>query len=151
MERTYTLQNIDNVAEELLASLSSKTLLFYGAMGTGKTTLIKSLIKTLGSEDTVSSPTFSLVNEYHTPESKIYHFDLYRIESSEELYDFGIEDYLHADCYKFIEWPERLEEIVIDDVNFLTIKMLENGARHLKLKENNRLTPNLPMYTQHLL
>lgn len=151
MEITYTLQEINDVAKQLLDSLSSKTVLFYGEVGTGKTTLIKALTKTLESSDTVSSPTFSIVNEYQIPGSKIYHFDLYRIESSEELFDFGIEEYLQENCFKFIEWPERMEEITLDNVNFLTIKTLENGARHLKLREKQSLTPNLPMYTQNLL
>ena len=111
MEVTYNLQDIDRTAKTVLTALSSKTLLFVGEMGSGKTTFIKALTKALGSFDQVSSPTFSIVNEYQTDSDVIYHFDLYRIESEAELYQIGIEDYLASDGWKMIEWPDRLGKI----------------------------------------
>jgi tRNA threonylcarbamoyladenosine biosynthesis protein TsaE len=86
---------------------------FYGSMGAGKTTIIKAMCKVLGAADLVSSPTFTLVNEYKTVTGdSLYHIDLYRIKKDEEVYDFGFEEYLESGSYCFIEWPERAEQIL---------------------------------------
>ena len=106
-------------------------------MGVGKTTLIKTIVKALGSLDAVSSPTFSIVNEYKLHDGKIYHFDLYRIEDTDELYDFGIEDYLDADCWKLIEWPEKIESLLDNDFEKIEIKQNPNNTRILELKQTN--------------
>ena len=103
MEINYKLATIEEVAKELIKNLKTKTWLFYGDMGAGKTTLIKAIVKELGGNDTGSSPTFSIVNEYELENDKIYHFDLYRIKNLEEAYNFGIEDYLDSGHYIFIE------------------------------------------------
>ncbi|WP_353777609.1 tRNA (adenosine(37)-N6)-threonylcarbamoyltransferase complex ATPase subunit type 1 TsaE [Winogradskyella sp. 3972H.M.0a.05] len=150
MELTYILQDIDSAAKTVLEAITSKTLLFNGEMGSGKTTFIKALVKALGSEDTVSSPTFSIVNEYQTQEDSIYHFDLYRIESTDELYQIGIEDYLATNSWKMIEWPDRLGEIDLDATNILTFYTEKTGERRLKLDINERITPNSPMYNENL-
>ena len=105
-------------------------------MGTGKTTLIKQLVKALGCEDEVSSPTFSIVNEYEGLTSTIYHFDLYRIEEETELYDFGIETYLDSDAYIFVEWPKLLEPL-LDNYTEVSIYTNENQDRVLQLKNSN--------------
>jgi tRNA threonylcarbamoyladenosine biosynthesis protein TsaE len=94
MNKNYSLENLSEVAAELISSAKNKTLLFYGQMGVGKTTLIKEICKQLGVLDTISSPTFSLVNEYETSKNeKVFHFDFYRITQEEEALDIGIEEY----------------------------------------------------------
>ncbi len=113
MIRTYQLSDLSVVAEQILYTAASKILLFYGEMGSGKTTLIKELAKQLGVEDVTSSPTFSLVNEYHSKNGEIvYHFDFYRIEDEEEAYDMGIEEYFDSGAWCFIEWPENVENLL---------------------------------------
>lgn len=133
MEITYTLPEIDSVANEVLARTRSRTLLFYGDMGTGKTTLIKALVKALGAEDAGSSPTFSLVNIYSTPKGDINHFDFYRIEDESEALDMGIEEYLDSDAWNFIEWPQKIENFIEEDHQKVEIYLLEEGDRKLKL------------------
>ena len=97
MEFNFKLQDLTFIAKEILQNIPNKTLLFYGTMGVGKTTLIKELSKQLGVTDVINSPTFSLVNEYEILKDKIYHFDFYRIKSEEEALDIGIEDYFFRD------------------------------------------------------
>ena len=132
MTLTYELSEIDSVAVELLAKVKSQTLLFYGDMGAGKTTLIKALVKALGGADTASSPTFSLVNEYQTDQGTVYHFDFYRIEDEAEALDMGIEDYLNTDSWKFIEWPQKIEKLLDQNVEKLEVSTQKNGSRKLK-------------------
>jgi len=90
----------------------NRIFLFEGQMGAGKTTLIKQMCRLLGSTDNFSSPTFSIVNEYSYPKGKIFHLDLYRLKSKEELLDIGIEDYLVAKNFCFIEWPALTKDII---------------------------------------
>lgn len=109
MEITYTLSQVDNVAAQIIAERSSSTLLFYGDMGAGKTTLIKALCTALDVQNSVKSPSFSIVNEYVTlQEGLIYHFDFYRIDSEEEVLDIGFDQYLDTASWIFIEWPEKI-------------------------------------------
>jgi tRNA threonylcarbamoyladenosine biosynthesis protein TsaE len=97
MIRVFKLNDVDALAKELSTRISHPIVLFDGSMGMGKTTLIKALCKQLNVVDTVSSPTFSLINEYKTKDDKsIYHFDCYRLETPEEAYDFGAEEYLEC-------------------------------------------------------
>jgi len=132
----YGIEDVDQVAKQLIEASETKTLLFYGEMGVGKTTLIKTIVKALGSTDVVNSPTFSIVNEYELDHSKIYHFDLYRIEDVEELYNFGIEDYLDSDYWKLIEWPEKIESLLDDDFEYVEIKLNPNNTRVLNFRKN---------------
>jgi len=132
----YGIEDVDQVAKQLIEASETKTLLFYGEMGVGKTTLIKTIVKALGSTDVVNSPTFSIVNEYELDRSKIYHFDLYRIEDVEELYNFGIEDYLDSDYWKLIEWPEKIESLLDDDFEYVEIKLNPNNTRVLNFRKN---------------
>lgn len=98
---------LNDVALQLLALFPNNRLFIFEAeMGTGKTTFIKCICKALGSKDAFSSPTFSLVNTYHSPHGSLYHFDLYRVKSVDELYDMGMEEYLDSGHYCFIEWPQ---------------------------------------------
>ncbi|SHH58272.1 tRNA (adenosine(37)-N6)-threonylcarbamoyltransferase complex ATPase subunit type 1 TsaE [Winogradskyella jejuensis] len=141
---TYHLDQIESVALDLLPKLNSKMVVFNGEMGAGKTTLIKALVKAMGSEDAVNSPTFSIVNEYLIPNDKVYHFDFYRIESIEEAYNFGIEDYFSSNHWLFIEWAERVEELILDDICLIDISILNPTERTLKLTiETNNLTENM--------
>ena len=132
MTLTYELSEIDRIAVQILSEVKSKTLLFYGDMGAGKTTLIKALVKALGAPDLASSPTFSLVNEYQTDQGKIFHFDFYRIEDEMEALDMGIEDYLNLDTWKFIEWPQKIEKLLDGDVQKLEVLIKNEGTRMLK-------------------
>lgn len=116
MKRIYHINDIDTVASEVLAIAKAKCIIFNAPMGSGKTTLIKALCKSLGVTEEVSSPTFSLVNEYKGKDTSIFHFDLYRIENTMELQEIGIEDYLIGDHYFFIEWPEFVIPFLTDYV-----------------------------------
>ncbi len=107
-------KHLPAAAKEFLKYIgSNKIFAFYGSMGAGKTTIIKSICEALGAIDIISSPTFTLVNEYRTSEgSALYHIDFYRIKKTEEVFDFGIEEYLSGDSFCFMEWPELVEDIL---------------------------------------
>jgi tRNA threonylcarbamoyladenosine biosynthesis protein TsaE len=110
----------------------NKIFAFYGSMGAGKTTIIKAICKILGAADIVSSPTFTLVNEYRTSnEETLYHIDFFRIKKKEEVFDFGIEEYLTGDSYCFMEWPELVEEILPHRTMRVRITVDENEQRIL--------------------
>jgi tRNA threonylcarbamoyladenosine biosynthesis protein TsaE len=135
LEINYKVNEVEDVAKQLIKNLKTKTLLIYGKMGVGKTTLIKAIVKTLGSKDVVSSPTFSIVNEYELKNDKIYHFDLYRIKDLAEAYNFGIEDYLFNNNWILIEWPEKIEGILLDDFDYINIKISSENTRILSLNK----------------
>jgi len=124
-ELRFSEAEIKVAAEKFLKLIHGyRHIAFYGEMGSGKTTFIKELCKNLETDDLVSSPTFTIVNEYYTRKGKlIYHFDFYRIKKAEELLDIGFYDYCADMNYVFIEWPEKAEEIIPDDFIrvFLTI------------------------------
>ncbi len=151
MEITYQISDIHSIAEAVIKHASSRTILFYGEMGVGKTTLIKAIVEHLGSNDLVSSPTFSLVNEYSSPSDTIFHFDFYRIENEEEALNFGIEDYFYSSAWKFVEWPEKIPNLIPDDAEIITIVSDENGKRTLKFDQNIKLTKKKPMEQQNFL
>ena len=142
VEYKYSIDNIESVASAILKEATSKTILFYGDMGVGKTTLIKVLSKQLGSRENINSPTFSIVNEYKLPDGLIYHFDLFRIKNEEEALNFGIEDYLFSNQWVFIEWPEKLEGLLPDQSNNIQIKLNKDGSRTINLSTNTNLTQN---------
>lgn len=135
MEITFSLTEIDMAAESVLAQNIKKTILFHGSMGAGKTTFIKAMARKLGVMDMTSSPTFSLVNEYETENGDIlYHFDLYRINSEEEGYDMGLDEYFYSGNVCLIEWPEKTPNLIPLDHTSITIKELPDGRRHLTVK-----------------
>lgn len=110
----------------------SKIFAFYGSMGAGKTTIIKAICEALGVIDIVSSPTFTLVNEYRTSKGEtLYHIDFYRIKKQEEVFDLGIEEYLSGDSYCFMEWPELIEEILPPERVSVRITVDDNEQRTL--------------------
>ncbi len=134
MEVTFSLDQIQEVAEQILAQNPNKVLLFNGEMGVGKTTLIKQLCKSLGIEDATSSPTFSLVNEYQTNDNQtVYHFDFYRLNHETEALDMGVDDYLYSGNWCFIEWSEKIPSLIPNEHSVITIELLPDGKRFLKL------------------
>ncbi|HLT49080.1 tRNA (adenosine(37)-N6)-threonylcarbamoyltransferase complex ATPase subunit type 1 TsaE [Aequorivita nionensis] len=133
MEITYTQNEISEVAEHILTASASNIFLLYGEMGVGKTTLIKEIVKQLGVLELSGSPSFSIVNEYEAKDSVIYHFDFYRISKIEEAYDIGLEDYFFSGNYIFIEWPEKINELLPENANSIYIMKNSNGSRTLKL------------------
>ncbi|MDW5288407.1 tRNA (adenosine(37)-N6)-threonylcarbamoyltransferase complex ATPase subunit type 1 TsaE [Formosa sp. PL04] len=135
--REYHINDLDDVAKEILEKATFKTILFYGEMGAGKTTLIKALVKGLGCKDDVSSPTFSIVNEYSIDDGLVYHFDFYRLNDEEEAYNFGIEDYLDSGAWLFIEWPEKVKNILENEpCNRLKIDCIDPETRRLTFNKN---------------
>ena len=130
----YQLKDVDKVARHILENTQSRILLFDGVMGSGKTTLIKSLVKALGAVDDANSPTFSIVNEYKTPQYTIYHFDLYRLNDPYEALDFGIEEYFaDENAYIFIEWPDMIAEFLPENSHKIRIIVKDFETRELQI------------------
>lgn len=130
-------QELQVVAVNLLQDFGTKkVILFYGEMGVGKTTLIKVLCKQLGVDEVTSSPTFAIINEYlsNTNES-IYHFDFYRIEKENEVFDLGYEEYFYSGNFCFVEWPEKIPNLLPD--NAVKVNIVQD-------EENNRLISVVP-------
>ena len=126
-----SLDKLSDTAKEFLNLTSDKKqFAFYGNMGVGKTTLIKEICHQLGVIQVVTSPTFAIVNEYNTLDNQIvYHFDFYRINKIEELFDFGYEDYFYSSNFCFIEWPEKAEEILPTHIQKVNITEMPDGSR----------------------
>lgn len=129
MEKIFALGEISDVAQSIIRWNPPRVLLFHGEMGAGKTTLIKALAQALGVNDTTASPTFSLVNEYETPSGNIYHFDVYRLKSQTEALDMGIEEYLYSGHWCFIEWAEKIPDLIPDEHANVTLSVLPDGRR----------------------
>lgn len=130
-----SLQELPGAAAELLSFMkerAERVCLFEGEMGAGKTTLIKELCKQLGIRDTVQSPTFSIINEYRTPEDRpVYHFDFYRIDAVDEAVQIGAEEYFYSGELCLIEWPSRVVEILPDDCLQVEIKVANDSSRNI--------------------
>lgn len=123
-----TLPEWKTVVKQIIPQLKYPILLLKGNLGAGKTTFSQVLLKELGSQDEVSSPTYSIVNEYDTPKGKVFHFDLYRLKSVDEAYDFGIEEYLDNCFLSIIEWPEiYMDELEGYDFHEMTITNTESS------------------------
>lgn len=134
MNVIFSLDQLEEVAKQIIAQKPNKVILFHGEMGVGKTTLIKQLCKTLGVSGTTSSPTFSLVNEYQTTDNDIVnHFDFYRLNDEVEAMDMGVDDYLYSGNWCFIEWAEKIPNLIPDVHSVITIELLPDGKRSLRL------------------
>lgn len=121
--RSYSLDDLREAAQGLLNAFRERRVFaFTGNLGAGKTTLIKELCGLLGVNDHMSSPSFAIVNEYHTQQGMpVYHFDLYRLKRPEEALDIGFEEYVYSGHYCFIEWPEMAAEFIPDDAVHVNI------------------------------
>jgi tRNA threonylcarbamoyladenosine biosynthesis protein TsaE len=128
-------KHLHAAAKKLLEHAGDKRIFaFYGSMGSGKTTIIKAICEVLGAVDIISSPTFTLVNEYRTSGAEsIFHIDFYRIKKQEEVYDFGVEEYLTGDSYCFMEWPELVEEILPQETVCVKITVDDKEQRILDI------------------
>jgi tRNA threonylcarbamoyladenosine biosynthesis protein TsaE len=134
MEIVFTIEQLESVAQQIIAQQPQKVILFHGEMGVGKTTLIKQLCKTLGVLEATSSPTFSLVNEYEiTNNQLVYHFDFYRLKNEMEALDMGADDYFYSGNWCFIEWAEKIPNLIPEDHSVVTIELLPHGKRQLQL------------------
>ena len=124
-------EELERAAKNLLAEFKNKRVfIFSGTLGVGKTTFIKYICKVLGVNTGISSPTFSLVNEYEcTDGSVVYHFDFYRIKDVQEAYDIGYEEYFYSGNYCFIEWPEKIPGLMPSDAVEIKIEVKDNGER----------------------
>jgi len=127
-KQTYRITHVDQLQEAARALLAkhsaSRIFAFYGPMGVGKTTMIKAICLQLGVSDLVSSPSFPIVNHYVSDQgAPVYHFDFYRINKQEEVYDLGYEDYFYSGNYCFIEWPEKVESLLPPDVVVVDMQM----------------------------
>lgn len=130
-----SLDSINKTAEQFIQLMGDSTVFaFYGSMGAGKTTFIKAICEKLGIDDVINSPTFAIVNEYRSGSGElIYHFDFYRINRIEEVYDFGYEDYFYSGSICFIEWPEKIESLLPHDVVKVEITEQANGSRKVRI------------------
>jgi len=137
MKIEFDILDIDKVAETILDNVHSKIMLFKGPMGAGKTTLIKALVKRLGSLDVVSSPTFALMNEYLTKDCKIYHYDFYRLKELEEALDLGFDEFIEEDAWNMIEWPDLIVGLLPLSYVEIEIDKLTDTKRVLHLKKYN--------------
>lgn len=131
----YTKKQLDEISREILDHTTSKTLCFYGAMGSGKTTLIKAIVGRLGGGNQANSPTFGIVNEYQNTNGGLigYHFDFYRLESEEEALDLGLEDYYNQDAWIFIEWPEKIEKHLPVNYTKLILEVIDPETREIEI------------------
>ena len=136
MNITYKLSDLPHIAQIIIKKASTRIVLFDAAMGMGKTTLIKQLCKSLGSTDTITSPTFALVNEYVGTNSKIFHFDLYRLDDEKEAIAIGFEEYLDQEAWVFIEWPEKVKRLLPDQVTTIKIEQVDVDTRLLFLQNS---------------
>ncbi|WP_447766404.1 tRNA (adenosine(37)-N6)-threonylcarbamoyltransferase complex ATPase subunit type 1 TsaE [Sphingobacterium faecium] len=129
------LSELDHAAKLLLKSFpDDRVFLFYGNMGAGKTTFIKALCEVLEVQDNTSSPTFSIVNEYKSSKGPIFHFDFYRIKEEEEAYDFGYEDYFYSGNYCFVEWPNKIPNLLPEDAKIIEIEITSSTSRKIIIK-----------------
>lgn len=130
-----SLDDINEVAAKFIDYVGGRTIFaMYGAMGVGKTTFVKAVASCLGVQDDVSSPTFAIINEYETDKGEVlYHFDFYRVNSVSEALDFGYEEYFFSGRRCFIEWPEKIDELLPDNIVNCYFTELPDGSRELSV------------------
>ena len=133
-----SLEDLPEIAKQLLADYSQDRIFaFYGEMGAGKTTFIKELCHQLGIENEVSSPTFSIVNEYFDGKESLYHFDFYRINNVQEAFDIGAEEYFYSGSYCFLEWPQKIEALLPEESIKVHIKEISISQREFTINRDN--------------
>lgn len=137
-EKADNQKALPAIAKKLIEHFpGERVFAFYGKMGAGKTTFIQSVCRVLGSDDTVTSPTFALINEYNTQDAgSIFHFDFYRIKNLEEVFDLGYEDYLYSGSYCLIEWPELIESLLPENIVRVTIEADTDGMRTIAAEKS---------------
>lgn len=132
------LSDLPQIADALLSFAANKKIfLLNGEMAAGKTTFAKAICKKLGVVETISSPTYSIVNEYQGEDDKIYHFDFYRIKNEEEAFDIGFEEYLYSGAFCLIEWPEKVSSLLPQNFINVRIEIGENEERIFKFSKSN--------------
>lgn len=133
--RVANTESLPAAAAWLIENAGDKRVfVFQAPMGAGKTTFIKAICAFLQVEDSTSSPTFSIVNEYHSKNGPIYHFDFYRLKSEQEAFDLGYEEYFYSGDYCFIEWPEKIPNLIPEDAAIVKIEVTEDESRTIILK-----------------
>jgi len=135
--RIENLQKINETAKVFVRQAGNKKIFaFRGGMGAGKTTFIKAICGQLGVEDVVNSPTFAIINEYFSPAlgEPVYHFDFYRVDNPDDAVGIGVEDYFGSGFFCFIEWPEKIEDLLPEDIVFVDITEQSDGARIIEMK-----------------
>ena len=131
-----SLSDLPKVADLVLESLNGRNVVaFFAPIGAGKTTLISTLMETLGSEDIVTSPTFALVNQYYTAKREpVYHFDFYRINTIGEAFDMGYEEYFYSGDLCLVEWPEKVEPLLPEDTMVVKIEIVDENTRRFTIE-----------------
>ncbi|MEM9001092.1 MAG: tRNA (adenosine(37)-N6)-threonylcarbamoyltransferase complex ATPase subunit type 1 TsaE [Bacteroidota bacterium] len=134
MKLSYDIEYLEELAKRVLKNTSTKIVCFYGSMGVGKTTLIRKLIQELEAIDIGNSPTFGIVNEYHDRKGEVlaYHFDFYRVESEEEALDLGLEDYFASNVWIFIEWPEKIANLLPPKHTSVKLHFIDETTRSIE-------------------
>jgi len=133
----YEIHEIRAIAEAVLRMAPSKVIAFEGDMGAGKTTLVKEILQVLGSDDSSSSPTFGIVNEYEDNQGAAlaYHFDFYRLEDEFEALDMGVEEYFNTDLWIFMEWPEKIKSLLPENTTTVHLKICAPTTRELSIEQ----------------
>lgn len=133
------LAKIKSAAQEFINQIGKNTVFaFYGSMGAGKTTFIKVVCEQLGVQETITSPTFAIINEYKSGAGNpVYHFDFYRINKLEEAFDFGYEDYFYSGDLCFIEWPQLVEPLLPKNTVKVFIEETDNGSRTIEIRNSH--------------
>ena len=135
MKINYTLDEIDHVAKRLLKKFKNKVVIFNGQVGSGKTTLIRAIVNELGTYVKISSPTFSIVNEYKVRNGIVYHFDFYRINNHNEALDIGIFEYLNSENWNFIEWADKIQILLPKNLIKINLSVISHQKRELEFLE----------------
>ena len=134
-KRKFELNELDDIAEDVIHKAQHKLIAFQGDLGSGKTTLIKALIQAIGIQEQGSSPSFSLINVYENEKDRVYHCDLYRLDTYEEALDIGLEDYLaDEESWCFIEWPEVVEFLLPKPYQMIKLNVNQKDEHFIEMK-----------------